>query len=167
MFSPPPFYSCLRVKYLMTTSPLLSSSVISFISVVNQWSGQEGYLSGVCCTKSISVVFLLQWPLLFGLLLLYLKSTLADWWTWHRCTTQTSLRVSLLNRALTWRIPGHTLIKNKTKFSSNIKTFRQERLQSHIWLTASSNMTKYLCIFSNIRKPFLIYAPIWISLYMR
>jgi hypothetical protein len=41
---------------------------------------------------------------------------------------------------------------------------------SHIWLTASSYLTKYLRIFSYIRKPFLIYdiatAPIWISLHM-
>ncbi len=47
---------------------------------------------------------------------------------------------------------------------------RSEWLQSHIWLTASSYMTKYLCISSFIRKTFLIYdfataAPIWISLY--
>ncbi len=44
-------------------------------------------------------------------------------------------------------------------------------MQSHIWLTASSFMVKYLCISSYIRKPFLIYDfapdPIWISLYMR
>ncbi len=46
-----------------------------------------------------------------------------------------------------------------------------ERLQSNIWFTASSYMTKYLRISSYIRKPFLIYdfatAPIWITLYMR
>ncbi len=44
-------------------------------------------------------------------------------------------------------------------------------LQSHIWLTASSYMEKYLRISSYIRKPFLIYdfatASLWISLYMR
>jgi hypothetical protein len=53
-----------------------------------------------------------------------------------------------------------TLIKKKIKFSSNIRKFikfiRGERLKSHIWLTASSNMTKYLRISSYIRKPFLI-----------
>jgi hypothetical protein len=42
-----------------------------------------------------------------------------------------------------------------------------EQLQSHIWLTASSYMGKYLCISSYIRKPVLIYdfatAPLWIS----
>jgi hypothetical protein len=46
-----------------------------------------------------------------------------------------------------------------------------EQLQSHIWLTASSYMGKYLCISQYINKPFLIYdfatAPLWISLYMR
>jgi hypothetical protein len=46
-----------------------------------------------------------------------------------------------------------------------------ERLHSHIWLTASSYMGKYLRISSYIRKPFLIYdfetAPLWISFYMR
>jgi hypothetical protein len=49
--------------------------------------------------------------------------------------------------------------------------YRRKQLQSHIWLTASSYMTKYLRISTNIRKPFLIYDfatdPIWISLYMR
>ncbi len=47
-------------------------------------------------------------------------------------------------------------------------------VRSHIWLTASSYMVKYLCdlcISSYIRKPFLIYNfapdPIWISIYMR
>ncbi len=46
-----------------------------------------------------------------------------------------------------------------------------EELQSHIWLTASSYMVKYLRISSYFRKPFLIYdfatAPFWISLHMR
>ncbi len=64
-----------------------------------------------------------------------------------------------------------TLMKKKIIYSSNIRKFRMEQLRSHIWLTASSYMTKYLCISSYIRKPFLIYdfatAPSWISLYMR
>ncbi len=47
--------------------------------------------------------------------------------------------------------------KKKIKFSSYIRKFGMEQLQSHIWLTASSYMTKYLRISSNIRKPFLIY----------
>ncbi len=61
--------------------------------------------------------------------------------------------------------------KNKIKFSLYIRKFRVEQLQSHIWLTASSYMGKYLRISSYIRMPFLIYdfatAPFWISLYMR
>ncbi len=63
------------------------------------------------------------------------------------------------------------LIKKKIKFSSYIGKFRSEQLQSHIWLTASSYMGKYLRISSYIREPFLIYdfatPPLWISLYMR
>ncbi len=64
-----------------------------------------------------------------------------------------------------------TLIKQKIKFASYIRKVRRKRLQSHIWLTASSNMNKYLHISSYIRKPFLVYdfatAPVWISLHMR
>ncbi len=67
-----------------------------------------------------------------------------------------------------WRDP---LIKKKIKFSSYIRKFRAEQLQSHIWLTASSYMGKYLRISSYNRKPFLIYdfaaALLWISWYMR
>ncbi len=51
-----------------------------------------------------------------------------------------------------------TLIKKKIKFSSYIRKFRMEQLQSHIWLTASSYMVKYLRISSYIRKPFIIYS---------
>jgi hypothetical protein len=62
---------------------------------------------------------------------------------------------------------AHTLIKKFLIY----KKFRREQWQSYIWLKASSYMTKYLRIFSYIRKPFLICdfatAPIWISLYMR
>jgi hypothetical protein len=61
--------------------------------------------------------------------------------------------------------------KKKIKFSSYKRIFRVEQLQSHIWLTASSYMVKYLRISSFIRKPFPIYdfatAPFWISLYKR
>jgi hypothetical protein len=64
-----------------------------------------------------------------------------------------------------------TLIKNKIKLSSYIRKFRMEQLQSHIWLTASSYMGKYLRISSYIRKAFLIKdfatAPLWISLCLR
>ncbi len=46
-----------------------------------------------------------------------------------------------------------------------------EQLQSHIWLTASSYMGKFLRISSFMRKPLLIYdfatAPLWISLFIR
>ena len=50
-----------------------------------------------------------------------------------------------------------TLIKKKRKFSSYSGKFRMEQLRSHIRLTASSYMGKYLLISSYIRKPFLIY----------
>ncbi len=64
-----------------------------------------------------------------------------------------------------------TLIKKKMKFSSYIRKFKMEQLQSYIWLTASSYMGKNLRISSYIRKSFLIYdfatAPLWIALYMR
>ncbi len=49
-----------------------------------------------------------------------------------------------------------TLIKKKIKFSSYIGKFREEQLQNHIWLTASSYMGKYFRISSYIRKPFLM-----------
>jgi hypothetical protein len=55
------------------------------------------------------------------------------------------------------RLSQDTLIKKKIKFSSYIRKFRMEKLQSHICLTASSNMRTYLAISSYIRKPFLIY----------
>ncbi len=65
---------------------------------------------------------------------------------------------------------GATLIKKKIKFSSYIRKFRRDWLQSCIWLTASSYMVKYLRISSYARKAFHIYDfatdPIWISLYM-
>ncbi len=44
-------------------------------------------------------------------------------------------------------------IKKKIKISSYIRKFRRDRVQSHIWLTASSTTTKYLCISSYIRNP--------------
>ncbi len=57
------------------------------------------------------------------------------------------------------------------KFSSYIRKFRMEQLQSDIWLTASSYMGKYLRISSYIMKHFLIYdfatVPLWISLHMK
>jgi hypothetical protein len=45
-----------------------------------------------------------------------------------------------------------TLIKNKIKFSSFIRNFRMERLQSHIQLTASLYLVKYLRISSYIKE---------------
>ncbi len=62
-----------------------------------------------------------------------------------------------------------TLIKKNIKFSSYIRKFRVEQLQSHIWLTASSYMEKYLRISSYIRKPIYDFAtaPLWISLHMK
>ncbi len=50
-----------------------------------------------------------------------------------------------------------TLIKKKIKFSSYKRKCRMEQLQSHIWLTASTYIWKYLRISSYIRTPFLIY----------
>jgi hypothetical protein len=50
-----------------------------------------------------------------------------------------------------------TLTKEKIKFYSYMGKFRVEQLQSHIWLTASSYIGKYLLISSYFRKPFLIY----------
>ncbi len=64
-----------------------------------------------------------------------------------------------------------TLIKKKRKFSSYMRKFRMEQLQSHIWLTASSYMLKYLRISSYIRKPFIkcdfATSPFCIYLHMR
>ncbi len=58
------------------------------------------------------------------------------------------------------------LIKKIRKFSSYIRKFRVEQLQSHIWPTASSYMGIYLRFSSYIRKPFLIHdfatALLWI-----
>ncbi len=37
------------------------------------------------------------------------------------------------------------------------KEMKRDRVQSHIWVTASSSMVKYLRISTYTRKPFLIY----------
>jgi len=60
-----------------------------------------------------------------------------------------------------------TLIKKKTKFSSYLRKSRRERLQSHIWLTVSSYMTKYLRISSYMTlQPFPSEFPyIWGKFY--
>jgi hypothetical protein len=47
----------------------------------------------------------------------------------------------------------NALIKKKVKFYLYIMKIRRDRLQSHIWLTASSYMDKYLRISSYIRSP--------------
>jgi hypothetical protein len=44
----------------------------------------------------------------------------------------------------------------KIKFSSYTRVFERDRLQSHVLLTASPYMVKYLRISSYIRKPFYI-----------
>ena len=78
---------------------------------------------------------------------------------------------NIANCLIMYRRSDPTLIKKKIKFSPFIRKFKLEQLQSHIWLTASSYIGKYLRISSYIRKPFLIYdfatAPFRISLYMR
>jgi hypothetical protein len=62
---------------------------------------------------------------------------------------------------LTSVIVGYTMIKKKIEFSSYIRNFRRDRVQSHTCLTASSYMTKYLRTSSYIRKPFLYdFAPV-------
>ncbi len=51
------------------------------------------------------------------------------------------------------------------------KEIQRDQVQSHIWVTASLYVAKYLRISSYIRKPFLMYDfapdPLWISLYIR
>ncbi len=93
-------------------------------------------------------------------------------WSWWLCSTGSGPSASSAFRmkiSRYWKIIP-ALMKKKRKFSSYKRKFRMEQLQSHIWLTASSYMGKYLRISSYIRKPFLIYdfatAPFWISLYM-
>ncbi len=51
----------------------------------------------------------------------------------------------------------HILIKNKFKFSSYLRKFRGDRMQSQLWLKASSYRVKYLRVSSYIGEPFLIY----------
>ncbi len=76
-----------------------------------------------------------------------------------------------LSQAAAATAAGGALIKKKIKFSSDIRKFRMDQLQSHIWLTDSSYRVKYLRISSYIGNPFLIYdfstAPFWISWHMR
>ncbi len=60
-----------------------------------------------------------------------------------------------------------TLIKNKIKFSSYIRKFRMEQLQSHLWGRASEYMRKCAYILPYLRRQLDATAPFWISLYMR
>ncbi len=80
-------------------------------------------------------------------------------------------RIEEWNEKVVCTFPSYiTLLKKKRKFTSYIRKFRRDRVQSHVWLTGSPNMTKYLHISSYIRKLFLIYdfapGPFWISLFM-
>ncbi len=63
------------------------------------------------------------------------------------------------------------LIRKKIEFSSYIRKFRVEQLQSHIWGTASWYIRKCANFSPYLRRPFVIYdianAPFWIFLYMR
>ncbi len=91
---------------------------------------------------------------------------------WKQTVRNVAFYPVLWTRCISFHlVAAPTLIKKENKFSSYRTKSRRERLQSHIWLTASSYITKYLRISSYIRKPFLIYdfatAPIWISLYLR
>ncbi len=74
-------------------------------------------------------------------------------------SASTLLKVAsnIANCLIMYRRSDPTLIKKKIKFSPFIRKFKLEQLQSHIWLTASSYIGKYLRISSYIRKPFLIY----------
>jgi hypothetical protein len=55
-----------------------------------------------------------------------------------------------------YQLVNSPLIKKKRKFSS-YKEIQSDRVQSHVWLTASPFMAKYLRISSYIRQLFLIY----------
>ncbi len=79
--------------------------------------------------------------------------------------------LSSLFKTFLWPMSSYTDKKEKKIFLI-YKEIQRDREHSHIWLTASSYMVKYLRISSHIRKPFRIYdfAPdpiLWISLYMR
>jgi hypothetical protein len=70
------------------------------------------------------------------------------------------------------RVEQTTPIKKKIKFSSYIRKFRVEQLQSHIWGRAGFlYMRKCENISPYMKRPLVIYdfatAPFWITLYMR
>ncbi len=82
---------------------------------------------------------------------------------WHRWLSRVLNCMDSINLSPHWK-------KRKENFLI-FKEIQRDRVQSHIWLTASSYMGKNLRISSYIRKPFLIYDfapdPIWMSWYMR
>ncbi len=62
--------------------------------------------------------------------------------------------------------------KKENKIFLVFEEIHRDRVQSHLWLTASSYIMKYLRISAYIRKPFIIINdfapdPIWISLLCR
>ncbi len=99
------------------------------------------------------------------------------WFRWTgsrsgRCSWRPPTSSSRPNTGQTYGIPTehNTLIKKKRKFSSYIRKFRMEQLQSHL-TNGVLIYGEYLRISSYIRKPFFTYdfatASLWISLYMR
>ena len=81
-------------------------------------------------------------------------------------------RLQVLNslcRKISLEAHLHGASVGRKENSPHIRKFRREQLQSRIWLTVFSYMSKNLLISSYFRKPFLIYdfanAPLWISLY--
>ncbi len=82
---------------------------------------------------------------------------LHPWILWHIsavffCSSLLSSNVCLVCDILQFNFVGMycTLIKNKIKFSLYLRKYRREQLQSHIWLTSSLYMVKYLRISSYI-----------------
>ncbi len=72
----------------------------------------------------------------------------------HRPLPLSNFKPLLQKRGYTDNFDMGALIKKKIKFSSYIRKFRVEQLQSHIvWLTASSYM--YLCIYMYSLSPHL------------
>ncbi len=86
-----------------------------------------------------------------------------------------------LGKQMTESVYSTALIKKKIEFSSYIRKFRKERLQSHIWGRASysniwGNMRKYLVIFEEAvghiclcnrsRLNSLIYEENWIFFFL-
>jgi hypothetical protein len=81
------------------------------------------------------------------------------WWWRHLLAQRAGMGWLECWPSLFWCDWWRTLIKKKIKFSS-YNEIKRDRVQSHIWLTASSYMGKNLRISSYMRKVFLIYDPI-------